>query len=118
MTKQDAKSALMEKAKELVSSNISKEEIAIERTAEMFDQIQTAADRMLALDSLNRNWALRTEVERALERIEDGTYGICLACEKPIAERRLKAIPWVGLCIHCQELADRKAAALEWPEAA
>ena len=39
---------------------------------------------------------------RRSKRIEDGTYGTCTNCGKPIAEERLEARPWAGLCIDCQ----------------
>lgn len=39
------------------------------------------------------------EVDAALARIEDGTYGTCSACGQPIAEERLEAVPWATLCI-------------------
>ena len=42
------------------------------------------------------------EIESAILRIEDGTYGTCLMCGKPIAEQRLRAIPWARLCIDDQ----------------
>jgi RNA polymerase-binding transcription factor len=42
------------------------------------------------------------EIEAALRRMEDGTYGICEACGKPIAAERLEAIPWARLCIDDQ----------------
>ena len=42
------------------------------------------------------------EIEAALRRIDDGTYGNCLMCGKPIAEQRLRAIPWARLCIDDQ----------------
>lgn len=45
------------------------------------------------------------EIDAALQRIEDGTYGICEACGKPIGEDRLKAIPWTRLCIDDQRKA-------------
>ncbi len=40
-------------------------------------------------------------VRRALERIEDGTYGECARCGEPIAEGRLEARPEAALCIAC-----------------
>lgn len=40
--------------------------------------------------------ALLTEVEAALKRIEDGTYGQCIQCGRPIPEKRLEAIPWAA----------------------
>lgn len=39
------------------------------------------------------------EIDAALLRIEDGTYGICEVCGKPIGAERLSAIPWTRLCI-------------------
>jgi RNA polymerase-binding transcription factor DksA len=42
------------------------------------------------------------EIDAALQRIEDGTYGICEVCGKPIAPARLMAIPWTRLCIDDQ----------------
>jgi DnaK suppressor protein len=39
------------------------------------------------------------EIDAALRRIEDGTYGTCVACGKPIGEERLEAIPYATLCI-------------------
>lgn len=41
------------------------------------------------------------EVERALERLADGTYGTCERCRRPIAPARLEARPTARLCIDC-----------------
>jgi RNA polymerase-binding protein DksA len=49
--------------------------------------LQTAARRKLA------------EVEAALRRLDDGTYGICENCGKPISLERLRAVPWTTLCL-------------------
>ncbi|MDP2725930.1 MAG: TraR/DksA C4-type zinc finger protein [Dehalococcoidia bacterium] len=54
--------------------------------------------------SLERN--LRTihgEMERALHRMETGTYGLCESCRQPIEEGRLKALPYASLCLSCAE---------------
>lgn len=42
------------------------------------------------------------QVDAALRRIEDGSYGTCEACGKPIAAERLRAVPWAALCIDDQ----------------
>ena len=39
------------------------------------------------------------EVGEALERIDDGTYGVCAVCGRDIGEERLEAVPWTTLCI-------------------
>jgi DnaK suppressor protein len=45
------------------------------------------------------------EIDAALQRIEDGTYGICEVCGKPIGAERLAALPWARLCIDDQRRA-------------
>ena len=47
-----------------------------------------------------------SEIEGALIRIEEGTYGTCVNCGKPIAEERLSAIPWATYCIDCKRLVE------------
>ncbi|HET7726272.1 MAG TPA: TraR/DksA C4-type zinc finger protein [Candidatus Limnocylindrales bacterium] len=44
-------------------------------------------------------------IDAALARIENGTYGACTSCGKPIAPERLEALPWAALCIDCQRQA-------------
>jgi DnaK suppressor protein len=41
------------------------------------------------------------QIESALERIEEGTYGVCLDCEGKIPKARLNAIPFTPLCVKC-----------------
>lgn len=45
------------------------------------------------------------DVDRALAKMDAGTYGTCERCGGPIAEERLEAIPWALLCIDCKKLA-------------
>jgi DnaK suppressor protein len=52
--------------------------------------------------------ALLTEVEDALKRIEDGTYGKCVNCGRPIPEKRLEAIPWAARDIKCEEQLEQR----------
>jgi DnaK suppressor protein len=47
------------------------------------------------------------QIDRALAKIDDGTYGTCERCGKEIAEERLRARPWALLCIDDQRLVDR-----------
>lgn len=50
------------------------------------------------------------QVNAALERMSDGTYGTCQRCEKPIGEERLEAFPYVAYCIECQSIIEREQA--------
>jgi RNA polymerase-binding protein DksA len=43
------------------------------------------------------------DIESALERIENGTYGICKYCGKPIAEKRLEIRPVASACVECKQ---------------
>ena len=61
-------------------------------------------------ESFEREFALRLienqdqtleQIEEAIERIEDGTYGFCKDCTKRIPKARLKAIPYTTRCIKC-----------------
>jgi RNA polymerase-binding protein DksA len=47
------------------------------------------------------------EIDAALGRIDDGTYGTCTNCQKQIPEERLEALPWATLCINCQRDRER-----------
>jgi len=51
---------------------------------------------------------LLEEVEDALERFEEGTYGICEDCGQEIDTARLKAIPYARLCLECQRKRERR----------
>ncbi len=57
-----------------------------------------------AVTTLERELHLLEEIEAALERIKEGSYGVCERCGKPIPERRLEALPWARLCLPCSEL--------------
>jgi RNA polymerase-binding protein DksA len=61
------------------------------------------------LDEGLEEGALQTlaQIDRAISRLDEGTYGICERCGKPIGEERLRARPWATLCIDDQRLADR-----------
>ncbi|HEY1064581.1 MAG TPA: TraR/DksA family transcriptional regulator [Pirellulales bacterium] len=48
------------------------------------------------------------QIEAALERIEDGTYGNCLECPQKISKARLDAIPYAELCIECASKLDER----------
>lgn len=48
-------------------------------------------------------------IDEALKRMEDGTYGICVRCHRPIEEARLEALPYATLCIQDQQLEERTA---------
>ncbi len=48
------------------------------------------------------------QVEEALLRIEDGSYGKCLHCGEPISSKRLELLPFAKYCVPCQEKLESK----------
>ncbi len=99
------------KRKELLSSTGDREEIRIEHAAEEFDRLQQQLNREVAIRNLDRESTLLKQVQSALGRIEDESFGVCLRCDEPIPERRLRAVPWAAYCVPCQEVIDRHRAA-------
>jgi RNA polymerase-binding protein DksA len=54
-------------------------------------------ERDLSIENNVRD--LMAKIDGALKRLDDGTFGICVRCGKPIEKARLKALPYVELCI-------------------
>ena len=92
---------------ELSNGRSNREALAIETSADELDRIQQAQERDYAMGAIDRDSLRLREIRAALERIEDGSFGICLNCEEEIAAKRLAAVPWTSLCIICQEAAER-----------
>jgi DnaK suppressor protein len=80
--------------------------IAIEKSADQIDEIQSASERELEIRNVDRESTLLREVRAALRRIHDGSFGACIDCDWAINPKRLAAVPWASRCIECQEAAD------------
>jgi DnaK suppressor protein len=65
---------------------------------EAVDLQETDVDQAI----LDNEKTLLAEVQQALARIDNGTYGICSNCGQPIPEKRLEALPWATLCLTCE----------------
>lgn len=57
---------------------------------------------------LGNSRTLLEQVESALQRLDNGTYGFCLRCGKPIDARRLEALPSAEYDLECQEIIERE----------
>jgi RNA polymerase-binding protein DksA len=64
-------------------------------------------DREMATTLEDNSTHLLAEIDAALARIENGTYGICGRCAKPIGAERLEALPWATLCIEDKRKQER-----------
>ncbi len=94
---------------ELCNGRHNREALAIEPSADELDRIQHAQERDLAMRAFHRESLRLREIRAALERVDNGSFGICVDCEKAIGAKRLAAVPWAALCIVCQEVADSLA---------
>lgn len=76
-------------------------------SSEMFadpaDRATAESDRSFTLRIRDRELHLIKKIQSALQRIDDGTYGICDECGEEISLSRLKARPVTRLCIKCKE---------------
>lgn len=48
------------------------------------------------------------DIDNALSRLQNGTYGVCADCGAQIPPRRLEALPFATLCVQCQSVADKR----------
>jgi DnaK suppressor protein len=94
-----------------------------QRAAEMLDVPRTgaeggeddaAADAAIHTLERDRDSAVQSnlrdvleEIEQALARLRQGTFGTCVRCQRPITAQRLHAIPYAALCIRCKEEQER-----------
>jgi DnaK suppressor protein len=65
------------------------------------DGTTEAIDRMTKVGTAEQLAVMRTDVVRALEKIEEGTYGLCDRCGASIPDERLEARPWSVRCVSC-----------------
>jgi DnaK suppressor protein len=66
------------------------------------DRASLESDRNFMLRIRDRERKLIGKIKEALDRIENGTYGICEECSEDVSEERLKARPVTTLCIECK----------------
>ena len=69
----------------------------------MADVGSDAAERETMLGLASKQQSLVDKIDRALERIEQGSYGVCSMCASPIPDERLKALPEASACMKCMK---------------
>ena len=103
---------LLDEKKATLSAEIAKTRSAEEETTE--ESTQDIADK--AVSSYTREFlysltdgerSTLLQIDDALGRIDDGTYGLCLNCGRLMADKRLTAVAWASYCLDCQELAEK-----------
>ena len=107
MDVQNYKGALLKKRVEILGTGgIKPLQASMEnntRQGDMADQASGNNEVHIQLKLKATDAKILQAIDEALERIQRGTYGVCRDCGEPIAEARLKAIPWTRVCIVCKE---------------
>jgi DnaK suppressor protein len=76
-------------------------------TEDIVDRANASYNRELMFSLSDGERQLLLQINDALRRMDDGTYGNCTNCSAAIAVPRLEALPWARFCINCQELAEK-----------
>jgi DnaK suppressor protein len=83
------------------------QESADDGTEDIVDRANNAYNRELMFSLSDNERGTLLQIENALRRMDDGSYGKCANCGQMISVRRLEAVPWARFCIDCQELAEK-----------
>lgn len=97
---------LLIKQRDLERQVQDRESIQVEKLADPLDISTAQSARDTAGANINRAGLMLMEVRAALQRVEQGDYGICVDCDEDIPEKRLGVVPWAARCIPCQEAKD------------
>jgi DnaK suppressor protein len=102
---EDSKQALLQSAKKtrMEESNFDTDDLPDEIDLASSEYAQSMIFRLR-----DREKFLLNKIEKALTRIDDGTFGVCERCEEPISPKRLEARPVTTLCIRCKEEQEKK----------
>ena len=93
------------------SDQLMQREQSVADTGDRSLQDSTGEQQISILEVRN---GVRNQIDEALRRLNEGTYGFCEDCERPISPERLKAVPFARRCVECQ----RKAEVIEQIEKA
>ncbi len=111
---------LLKKREELLAQMDSIKETEMENTLKeatgdhsayafhMADQGTDTMEREKSFFYAQRDGRLLYHIDKALERIEQGTFGLCHACGQPISRERLEAVPHARFCIQCKSKEEKE----------
>jgi DnaK suppressor protein len=87
----------------------SAQEIGRNGIQDIGDESATASHRNLLMSLSENERDTLIEIDEALDRIENGTFGICEECGEPIVLKRLEVIPNARYCIQCKESLEKES---------
>jgi len=77
-------------------------------TVHMADMSADTYERELSMNMVSKEQEILYQIDDALKRMDDGAYGLCQTCNRPISMSRLKAVPYALLCIECQRVKEQQ----------
>jgi DnaK suppressor protein len=96
-----------ELSSELAKARSAEEESNEESTQDIADKAVSSYTREFLYSLTDAERTVLLQIDEALARIGDGTYGFCGNCGKELSEKRLTAVPWTPYCVDCQELSEK-----------
>src|SRR5271169_5703591 len=78
-----------------------------EATQDIADKAANSYTKEFLFHQSDENRRVLQLVHEAMERMKEGTYGQCVACQEEVQQKRLEAVPWARHCIECQEKQDQ-----------
>ena len=94
-------------SQELVKTKDAGQENAEEATQDIADKASSSYTREFLFSLSDNERMLLQQIDDALARIDDGTYGNCGHCGNTMMEKRLEAVPWTPYCVDCMELSEK-----------
>ena len=85
---------------EMLAEDMEPGDIQFDEESGEGDTLNVERERDLALSAQARDAVV--EIDRALAKMDAGTYGVCERCGHPIPKARLKALPYAALCVACK----------------
>ena len=92
----------------LIQDNQEDIKVDADNLADLVDRASQEEEIVVGLQTRTRQHELSRKIARALQKIEENTYGLCENCEDEISIKRLEADPVAELCIDCQEIKEVK----------
>ena len=72
-------------------------------TQDLADKASSSYTKEFLYSLSNTERTILEQVERAIDRMNEGEYGTCMECAEKISKKRLDAVPWARFCVPCQE---------------
>jgi RNA polymerase-binding protein DksA len=78
--------------------------LAIDEGGDRMDRVRRMEERNSTTEDVSRLNGLLHDVEEALVRMNEGSFGTCADCGRDLPAKRLEIVPWARLCVSCQEV--------------